>query len=122
MNTRIKYVRKEIAKMTLVQFGEKIGVSAASVSAIELGKNGPSDQTIRSICREFGIREEWLRTGEGDIQIARARDEVIADFLGDVIADEPENFRKRLVAAMAAWTEKDWENLAHLAETITEGK
>lgn len=122
MNTRIKYVRKEIAKMTLVQFGEKIGISAASCSLLESGKNNPSDQTIRSICREFRIREEWLRTGEGDIQIARARDEVIADFLGDVIADEPENFRKRLVAAMAAWTEKDWENLAHLAETITEGK
>lgn len=122
MNKRIKQVRKEIAKMTLEQFGAKIGISAAACSYIESGKSNPSDQTIRSICREFRIREEWLRTGEGAIQIARARDEVIADFLGDVIADEPENFRKRLVAAMAAWTEKDWENLAHLAETITEGK
>lgn len=122
MNKRIKQVRKEIAKMTLEQFGAKIGISAAACSYIESGKSNPSDQTIRSICREFGIREEWLRTGEGEIRIAQAKNEVIAAFLGDVLRDEPENFRKRLVAAMAAWTEKDWENLAHLAETITEGK
>ena len=122
MNKRIKQVRKEIAKMTLEQFGAKIGISAAACSYIESGKSNPSDQTIRSICREFGIREEWLRTGEGEIRIAQAKNEVIAAFLGDVLRDEPENFRKRLVAAMAAWTEKDWETLAHLAETITEGK
>ena len=122
MNTRIKYVRKEIAKMTLVQFGEKIGISAAACSYIESGKSNPSDQTVRSICREFGIREEWLRTGQGDIQVAQAKDEVIANFLADVLKDEPETFKKRLVTAMVAWTEKDWENLAHLAETITEGK
>ncbi len=122
MNTRIKYVRKEVAKMTLVQFGEKLGVSAASLSAIELGKNNPSDQTVRSICREFGIREEWLRTGEGDMRVARPKDAVIEDFFDSVLRDEPEAFRSRLIAAMAAWTEKDWENLAHLAETITSEK
>lgn len=122
MNTRIKYVRKEIAKMTLVQFGEKIGVSAASVSAIELGKNNPSDQTVRSICREFGIREEWLRTGQGEPRTARPKDAIIEEFFNSVLEDEPEAFRSRLITAMAAWTEQGWETLAHLAETITEGK
>ena len=122
MNTRIKYVRKEIAKMTLVQFGEKIGISAASCSLLESGKNNPSDQTIRSICREFGIREEWLRTGEGEIRTARPKDAIIEEFFDSVLEDEPEAFRSRLISAMAAWTEQDWETLAHLAETITEGK
>lgn len=122
MNTRIKYVRKEIAKMTLVQFGEKIGISAASCSLLESGKNNPSDQTIRSICREFGIREEWLRTGQGEIRTAQPKAAEIQRFLHSVLADEPEAFRTRLVTAMAAWTEQDWETLAKLAETITEGK
>lgn len=122
INMRIKYVRKEIAKLTLVRFAERIGVSAASISAIELGKNNPSDQTVKSICREFGIREEWLRTGEGTERIAQSKDEEISSFLHSVLKDEPETFRRRLVAAMAKWTEQDWENLAHLAETITEGK
>lgn len=122
INMRIKYVRKEIAKLTLVRFAERIGVSAASISAIELGKNNPSDQTVKSICREFGIREEWLRTGEGSERVAQSKDEEISSFLHSVLKDEPETFRRRLVAAMSKWTEQDWENLASLAETITEGK
>ena len=35
--------------------------------AIENGVNGTTDQTIRSICREFGVSEQWLRTGEGEM-------------------------------------------------------
>ena len=122
INTRIKYVRKEIAKMTLEQFGAKIGISASACSYIEKGINNPSEQTIRSICREFGIREEWLRTGEGNERVAQSKDEEISSFLHSVLKDEPETFRRRLVAAMSKWTEQDWENLASLAETITEGK
>ena len=122
MNKRIKQVRKEIAKMTLEQFGAKIGISAAACSYIESGKSNPSDQTIRSICREFGIREEWLRTGQGEIRTAQPKAAEIQRFLHSVLADEPEAFRTRLVTAMAAWTEQDWETLAKLAETITEGK
>ena len=122
INARIKHVRKEIAKMTLEQFGSKIGISASACSYIEKGINNPSDQTVKSICREFGIREEWLRTGEGAERIAQSKDEEISSFLHSVLKGEPETFRRRLVAAMAKWTEQDWENLAHLAETITDGK
>ena len=122
INARIKHVRKEIAKMTLEQFGSKIGISASACRYIEKGINNPSDQTVKSICREFGIREEWLRTGEGAERIAQSKDEEISSFLHSVLKDEPETFRRRLVAAMAKWTEQDWENLAHLAETITDGK
>jgi len=121
INTRIKKVRKD-AKLTQEQFGDRIGITAASCSTIESGKSNPSTQTIKSICREFGIREEWLRTGEGSERIAQSKDEEISSFLHSVLKDEPETFRRRLVAAMAKWTEQDWENLARLAETITEGK
>ncbi len=122
MNTRIKYVRKEIAKMTQTQFGERIGITGASCSTIESGKSNPSDQTVRSICREFGIREAWLRTGEEPMRVAQPKAAEIQQFMHSVLSDEPEAFRTRLVAAMAKWTEQDWETLARLAETIVEGK
>lgn len=66
VHERVKQVRKENG-LTLEKFGERIGIKKTSMSQIETGRSNPSDQTIRSICREFGIREEWLRTGEGEM-------------------------------------------------------
>lgn len=66
MNERIKAIRK---KMDLSQeaFGERLGITKSSVSLLESGKNSPSEQTIRLICSEFGINENWIRTGKGDM-------------------------------------------------------
>lgn len=61
---RIKEVRKA-NNLTMEQFGKKIGLSKSAISLIEKGTNGTTDQTIQSICREFGISESWLRTGDG---------------------------------------------------------
>ena len=66
---RIKQVRKE-AGLTLRAFGAQIGISNGSVSQIEHGVINPSAQTIKSICREFRINETWLRTGEGEKDVA----------------------------------------------------
>lgn len=105
--------------MTMQQFGDRIGISNPAVSTLESGKTNPSRRTILAICREFDIREAWLLTGDGDMHITQAKDEEISRFLHDVLKDEPETFRKRLIAAMAKWTEKDWEDLTRLAETLT---
>lgn len=63
MNERIKQLRKELG-LTLEKFGERIGLRKSSLSQIENGVNGVTEQLIKSICREFNVREEWLRTGE----------------------------------------------------------
>ena len=80
---RIKKIRKE-AGLTLDKFGERIGVKKASLSQIENGRNGASDQTIMMIAREFGVSEDWLRTGEGEMRLATASGAAaeIADRLG----------------------------------------
>lgn len=66
MNERIKQIRKQLG-LTLEEFGSRIGMGKSAVSKIEKGLNGTTDQTIRSICREFEVNEAWLRTGEGDM-------------------------------------------------------
>lgn len=63
MNERIKQLRKELG-LTLEKFGERLGVGKTAISKIERGENGVSEQMLKSICREFNVREEWLRTGE----------------------------------------------------------
>ena len=87
MNTRIKALRKAEG-LTLEKFGERIGISNSALSAIETGKNNPSDQTIRSICREFRVREEWLRSGEGSMYMQLTPDQERAVFLASVTAGE----------------------------------
>lgn len=66
MNERIKALRLALG-LTLDSFGERIGIGKSSVSKIEKGVNGTTDQTIKSICREFNVNETWLRTGEGEM-------------------------------------------------------
>lgn len=64
MKNRIKSLRKEL-DLTQQEFADKIGISRGNIGAYEVGKNVPSDAVISLICREFNVREEWLRTGEG---------------------------------------------------------
>lgn len=64
MNERIKEIRKS-KNMTQTEFGAKIGVKGNTITNYESGMRTPSDAVIVSICREFDINENWLRTGEG---------------------------------------------------------
>ena len=61
---RVKAVRDE-KHMTMEQFGERLGVTKVAISNIEKGKRNLTEQMIKSICREFGVNEDWLRTGAG---------------------------------------------------------
>jgi transcriptional regulator with XRE-family HTH domain len=45
-------------------------ISESAVSNMCSGKSKPSTQSITLICERFGIREEWLRTGKGEMQVA----------------------------------------------------
>lgn len=67
MNERIKELRKELG-LSQESFGERLKITKASVSRIESGINNPSDQTIKLICSEFHVNENWLRTGDGGIK------------------------------------------------------
>lgn len=66
MKDRIREVREHFG-LSMEKFGSRIGIGKASISLLESGKNNPSIQTIALICREFGVNEQWLRTGEGEM-------------------------------------------------------
>jgi len=60
---RIKELRKHL-KMSQTEFGVRIGYEHASaVSKLELGENGVSEQTVKLICREFGVSYGWIKYG-----------------------------------------------------------
>lgn len=91
INDRIKEVRK-IKGLTMEQFGARIGLGKSAVNKIEKGINGTTDQTIQSICREFGVSETWLRTGEGQM-LDDAADSVLDRLAAEYHLDD----RKRAI-------------------------
>ena len=66
MNERIKLLRKHF-DLTQDAFAARIGVKRGAIANYEIGRNIPADSVVALICREFNVREEWLRTGEGDM-------------------------------------------------------
>lgn len=68
MKDRILRVRKE-AKLNQEDFARKINLTKNYISLLETGNRVPSDRTISDICREFNINENWLRTGQGEMQL-----------------------------------------------------
>jgi len=70
---RIRKLRKTL-DLTQQKFGERIGIKGNTVAQYELGRNEPVDAVFSLICREFDVREEWLRTGEGEMFKAEPSD------------------------------------------------
>lgn len=66
MKERIKKIRREL-NLTQQEFAERIGIKRNTIANYETGRNDPVDSVISLICREFNVREEWLRTGEGEM-------------------------------------------------------
>lgn len=87
VNERVREIRK-LEKLTLEKFGEKLGVGKTAISSIEHGINGVTEQMIKSICREFGYREEWLRDGIEPKQPPKLEEDELAEYIEDLLSSE----------------------------------
>ena len=115
MNERIKKLRKAL-NLTQQDFASKIGSVQNTITGYETGRRVPSNQVIALICREFSVSETWLRTGEGDMFIQRSRESELTAFVNDLLAEESDSFRARLVTALARLKPEQWDAL----ETVTQ--
>lgn len=123
MKERIKELRKTLG-LTLESFGDKVGVGKSTISRIENGTNGLTEQMILSICREFNVNENWLRTGSGEMFKDMTLDEEIISFIGEVQWDASNTFKKRFISAIAKLNEEEWKVLEKIiidmASTVEE--
>ena len=74
MNERLKLIRRELS-LSQEAFGKKLGVTGAGISKIESGDRNLTEQMILAICREFNVREEWLRNDNGEMFLDFTEDE-----------------------------------------------
>ncbi|WP_368260665.1 helix-turn-helix domain-containing protein [Eubacterium callanderi] len=90
MNDKVKELRKHL-NLTQKEFGERIGLKPNSISDIENEKNSLTDIVLKSICKEFNVNEEWLRTGKGEMFVDVLPEDELGAYLGKIgTGDYPE--------------------------------
>lgn len=119
MNQRIKEVRLHLG-LNQSEFGERLAVTGAAISRIEAGNREASNQVVLAICREFNVREQWLRTGEGEMFVPQKREDEVAQFFGQLIKVDSDDLRFRIVHALAKLNADDWERLDVLLKKLLE--
>ena len=75
MKDRLKAIRNAL-KLSQQEFADRIGLNRNTLAGYEIGKSVPMEPIILSICREFSVNEQWLRTGEGEMFSSSLYDEL----------------------------------------------
>lgn len=125
---RIKEVRNSLG-MTQSDFGERIGLKQAGIGQMENGSRNVTERTIILICSTFGINEEWLRTGNGDMHVTPstfsldeyAQQKGLTDLEFDIVKSYMEldpDVRKAILATFKNTLSLDRKNREKVEEKI----
>lgn len=109
MNERIKQIRKSF-NMNQTDFGAKIGVKQGTVTGYEKGIRTPTDAVILSICREFDINEEWLRTGNGEMKLISSEDDEVMKYVGLLLKDKEDFVAQKIKRFIIGYEKLDAED------------
>ena len=116
MNERIKAVRKHFG-LKQAEFGSRIGLTPSGISKIESADSGVSNAVLLAIEREFGVADNWLRTGEGEMLRPVSRDAELAAFFEDLQGSTPD-FRHQLVSVLSRLSVDEWAMLERKAKEL----
>lgn len=118
LKDRFKELRKKL-NVTQQEFADKLKISRNFVAQIEIGNKVPSDRTIDDVCKEFNVREEWLKNGEGEMFYPVKRNDEISKLLGYVTKADDDDFKYRLINALTRLDDSGWDKLEKLIDAIS---
>ena len=116
---RLLQLREELG-LSRAKFGDRVCVSGDVIKNMEYGRLTRPEQKmplIKLICEKFGVREEWLLNGEGDMFVESARRERIMAFAATLPED---GFKSQLIDILASLDEKGWEAMERYARMLLE--
>lgn len=116
MKDRIRAVRKD-SHLTQKEFAEKLGIKQNTVASYEMGRIGISDSVVISICREFGVNEEWLRNGIEPMY--KEKDGSFTELLSD-LDDSEDDFIKNLIIVYMGLDKESKDALRKIADGMAE--
>lgn len=118
MNNRIKQLREHLGK-NQEKFGEELGLSRNYISLVETGQRNLSEQSFKVLCSMYNVNEDWLRNGTGEMFRPISKSDQIADMISDVMKSDEEDFKRRLISALARLDDDGWERLENLIDMIS---
>ena len=119
MKERINQLRRAL-DLTQDEFGRRLGITKASISKIENGANSASEQTLRSMCREFGASYLWLTTGEGAM-FENGNDDAALHVMVDRVKASENDRVKQIFKNLGDFTEDDWRQVNALLDKLLAG-
>ena len=93
---RLKTLRDE-TELNQTDFGARIRLSKAAISNIEKDYRSLTPKNRLAICREFGVREEWLRDGIEPMYEESAEYDTLMKEVNRLSTSKPDSFKRRLV-------------------------
>lgn len=123
VGSRIKELRNSL-DLTQQKFADRLGIQRGAIANYELERNVPIDAVISLICREFNVREAWLRDGTGEMLDAKPRAEELGELVRKLLADRPESFRSRLITSLLRFepNSPEWQILENIYNSIAAEK
>lgn len=112
INSRVKEIRKQ-SGMSQKEFAERLGIAQTGVSYMEKDGSNISAASVKNICFQFNIREEWLLNGTGEMF---GSSEAQYSTLIDRVMTGENEFAKNIFKTFALFDEKDWGALQAMIE------
>lgn len=119
INGRIRQLRKHL-DLTQQEFADKIGLKQNSVALIEAGKRNPSVRTTLAICRAFGVSDDWLMLGKGDIFEPLPRAEEMQRYIDSLFQSDDTIAQSAIMAILKAYCKLDEPSKEIIRQSIKE--
>lgn len=93
-------------------------ITQSYISRMINGQKEPSERLLDSLSAILKVNAEWLKTGEGPMESEPTLEEALARLSAEVMMDEPDSFRARLVEVLADLSADEWRLLEGIASKL----
>lgn len=116
MKERIKAIRKA-QKMTQQEFADALHVSRDNIASYELGRRIPTQSAIHLMKMTFGVNENWILTGEGEMMEPPTRAQEVASITAQYFSED-DPLRLALTKTISELSADQIETMVSIAEKL----
>lgn len=106
LHERVRYLRKDILKMSQTEFAEILGTKRDVINNIEgdrLKRPEQKEPLFNLMCEKFNVNPEWLKDGVGEPQVLE--EDETASFVSELLEDVENPLYDLIKAIMKTYCE-----------------